>query len=216
MNNEYLILAADAKESHRLQDELWAPSRNVLTVKSIHRGTLMGAGGVDVYYTDGALDALVRSAGEHGPTVTGAAIYVEADRAWRAWRRARPYLGAVRPLEAWLHLHEASREELVERRLDGSMVIAAHRHVSREQLDAARFPLDLVNHARAEVAAAVRNGARDRLIRIAPSRVIVGDFVQQDGSVRAAATWTARPAAERRVPEWLVSGLDAPSRAGVE
>lgn len=214
MNTDYLILAGDAKESHRLQNELWVPSRNVVTVKSIHRGILMGAAGKDVYYTDAALDALVRSAGEYGPAVTGSEIYLEADRAWRAWRRARPYFASVRPLEAWLHLHEASLEELAERQLNVA-IIAATRTLSRAQLDAARHPLDLVNYTRAEVAAAVRNGARDRLIRIASSRVVVQELDGPDG-VTVTAAWTALPAAERCVPVWLVSGLDAPSSVGVE
>lgn len=208
-NNSYRILAEHAKESHQLQDTLWVPSGNIATVATLHRGGLAGFGG-DLYYTDGALDALVRSAGDQSPAV-GAAIYAAADRPWAAWRRIRPQLASARPLEAWLHLHETSREELAERGVE-SMFTAARAITT---LSSTQARLNLVNYTRQEVAAAVRVAARDRLVRIAPRRIVIAeDWLEDRVVVRA--TWTALPAADRVLPAWMAGALDHVSSGGVE
>lgn len=197
---EYLILTANATESHRLQNERWIPSANLIPVSLLGRGILTGGGvDADLFYTDAALDALVRSAAVNGIT-------------WQEWRVARGRFATVRPFDAWEYLHEASLEELEDRERLNLAIITS---VVRLRAAAPTLSyLDLVNLERRHMAAAVRAAAADRLVRIAPGRVVVTE--EQDGEeVTVRATWRALPAAGRKIPDWLINGLDNQSMAGV-
>lgn len=220
MKDDYIVLAANAVEGNRLRNNHWVPSKRVATVPTLHRGALAGFAG-DVFYTDAALELLVDDAqlrdtgqvsmdpdsGKHSP------IMAEG-RNWRAWRTARRSLRSVHPFEAWLHLYEASQEELAERRM-GFVSLVSQATIPAEQLEYRMYPLDLINARRLECSAAVRAEAANRLVRIAPSRVVVTEHQSPAGDVTVSATWTARAAANRAIPSWLVSGLDLQSSAGV-
>lgn len=199
---EYIILTGSAIESNRLQHLRWIPSANLVPVTMLAMGGLRGHRGIgdlDLYYTDGALDALVRSASVDG-------------RAWQEWRVLRPMFASVRPYEAWEYLNESTREELEERSRSGLAVLSSQTIIPAA---APTFSyLDLVNFERRHCAAAVRSAAADHLIRVAPGRVVVTEE-QALNQVIIRATWTALPAADRKAPEWLAGGLDAKSTAGV-
>jgi hypothetical protein len=150
------------------------------------------------------MDALVESAGA-AREFKGAAAYVEADTAWRHWARHRSSF-KVLPFSAWVHLNETSLEELTQRGIPDSAVLHAHYIVSREQVEAAR--VDVVGRYRQQAAAAVRAHAARRLIRIAPERVVVVDAQVDNGDTVVTAHWGAVPAAARKIPEWIVNGLD--------
>lgn len=209
-DNSYLILAVNAREANRLQNELWVPSRNIVNVSTLHR-SLAGVAGGDVYYTDDALAALVEDAElrDSGHTVsgTGSPAIMEEGKNWRRWREVRPRLRSVHPLEAWVHLHETSIEELEVRRM-GFVTMGAQAVLPADQLEATDNPLALINLHRAQCAAAVRAGAANRLVRIAATRVVVSEDQAPDGSVTIRAEWSAKWAADRAVPSWLVSGLE--------
>lgn len=214
-DDSYLIIAANARESHRLQNNLWVPSRNILSAATLHR-SLRGYAGLDVYYTDDALEALVEDA-EFRPTG-----FVDDDnqpimrqgRNWVTWSRLRPGLRSVRPLEAWIHLHETPREELEARRM-GFITLHAQKTLPPATDGDQLSRLNAVNLARAEVSAAVRDTARDRLVRVAASRVLVKEIPAPSGRLVVSASWTARAAAERVAPSWLVGGLDHESTVKV-
>lgn len=214
-DDSYLIIAADAKESHRLQDRLWVPSRNIITVTSLYRN-LRGVAGIDVYYTDDALAALVEDAElrHTGRYCPDGEPEMDQGRNWRTWSWVRPKLSAVRPLEAWVHLHESSLEELEERRM-GFVTLHSQVMVAPDTPDALLSWVNTINLARAQVAAAVRDTAQDRLIRLASSRIRLDENTLEDGRVLVSASWTARPAAERVAPRWLVGGFDSQSTVKV-
>lgn len=193
---EYIILTASAAEGRLLEQLRWIPAANLVPVTR-----LAGLRGrrVDVFYTDGALDALVRSAAVDG-------------RAWDDWRELRRGVLSVRPFEAWEYLHETSQEELIERGRGRLAVLSSVTHVSAAQRSLS--VIDLINFERRHCAADVRTRAADHLVRIAPGRVLVTES-QYGGVVEIRATWTALAAAARKAPEWLVSGLDTESTSGV-
>lgn len=201
MRNDYMILTGSAIESNRLQQTRWIPSANLAPATLLGgRGVHLAAPGWDLFYTDAALDVLVRSANLEG-------------REWAAWREARHMFKSVRPLEAWEFLHETSREELLERDRMGLEFITI-----TSTLDAAAptlSHLDLVNFERRHCAAALKAKAADHLIRVAPRRIIVTEE-QTLNRVTVRATWAALNAADRAVPGWLLDGLDTTSMAGVE
>lgn len=206
----YVILTASAIESNRLQQERWIPSANLVPVTLLHRGVLAGLtdhGNTDLFYTDGALDALVTSAARVVPNY-GAAMYAAADVPWLAWRAARGLFRTVRPMEAWEWLHEASLEELEERGRSGLAVISSVTRLASAAVSMSY--LDLINYERRHCAADVRAKAADRLVRIAAGRIVVTEE-QVLNEVIIRATWTALPAADRKAPEWLVNGTDTPA-----
>jgi hypothetical protein len=197
----YTILTASAVESNRLQQARWIPGANLVPVSLVGRKALRGLTG-DLFYTDFALDALVRSAAADG-------------REWAEWRDASRHLSSVRPYEAWEYLHEASQEHLAERNRSRLAVLGVTTHVPADKPTLSH--LDLLNFERRHAAAAVRAKAADHLIRIAPGRVLVTE-AQWGGVVEIRATWTALPAAQRKAPDWLmdVNQLDNQSSvAGV-
>lgn len=197
----YIILTASTAESIRLQQTRWIPESRLMTAGSMAHGKLRGIDAADLYYTDGALDALVRSAAFEG-------------KAWSEWRAARSAItGAVRPYEAWEYLHEASQEHLAERNRSRLMVLSDVSHVDADRPTLSH--LDLLNFERRHCAAAVRAKAADRLVRIAPRRIIVTE-AQYGGVIEIRATWTALPAAQRKAPDWLIDGaqLDTESSRG--
>lgn len=224
--NQYAILTADARESDRLQRELFIPSTHLHPVSILPK--LSGfqrdaAAGKHLYYTDDAVDALVRSAG----TETGYNWVAEEYATltpWRAWRANRTRFASVRPLEAWLYLNETTQEELTERYRGRNIAAGAYTTIEAYQripANRATFShLDLVNLERRRVAAMVRAHAADRLIRIAPARIVLTET--DNGTDEDAATvltirarWEALPAADRKVPDWLVNGLGETSRLQV-
>lgn len=196
---EYIILTGNAQESNRLQGSRWIPSANLTPVSRLGRHGLRGFAG-DLFYTDAALDALVRSAAAGG-------------RDWEEWRTVRRSVNSVRPYEAWEFLHESSQEELIGRNRGRLAVLSAVSHVTAGR--ATLSHLDLINFERRHCVAAVKAHAADHLVRIAPGRILVTES-QYGGVVEIRATWTARPAAARKAPEWLMDGLDTKSMAGVE
>lgn len=184
----YMILTASAAESAKLQDERWIPEAHLVPVHAVAKGALRGLHAADLYYTDGALDVLVRSAAVEG-------------KAWAEWRAARSaIIGAVRPYEAWEFLHEASIEHLAGRNRSRLAVLSSVTHVAADR--PTHSHLDLLNFERRHCAADVRNKAADHLVRIAPRRIIVTES-QYGGVVEVRATWTALPAAQRKAPDWL-------------
>ena len=197
---EYIILTASAVESNRLQQTRWVPSANLAPVSLMARGALRGVTqGTDLFYTDGALDALVRSASVEG-------------REWEEWREGRHRVASVRPYEAWEYLNETTLEELVERRRPAYAQLNNFTH-----LEAGRPTLsylDLLNFERRHTAAALRAHAADNLLRVAPGRVIVTES-QEGNRVTIRASWHALRAEERKAPEWLINGLEAKPMAGV-
>lgn len=196
----YIILTASAIESNRLQRERWIPSANLVPLAGLVRELRGDVTGRDLFYTDGALDALVRSAAVEG-------------REWKLWREGNQRFNSVRPYEAWEYLHEASVEHLAGRNRARLALLSVVSHVPADRPTLSQ--LDLVNFERRHCAAAVKNKAADHLVRIAPGRIIVTE-AQWGGVVEVRATWTALPAALRTAPGWLISGLDSKSMAGVE
>jgi hypothetical protein len=183
----YTILTASAVESNRIQQTRWASGSCLVPVSLLGRKALRGITG-DLFYTDAALDALVRSADVEG-------------REWEEWRNIRHAFASVRPYEAWEYLHEASAEHLAERGRSRLAVLNVVTHIPADR--PTHSYLDLINFERRHAAAAVKAKAADHLIRIAPRRVIVTE-AQYGGVVEVRATWTALPAAHRKAPEWLV------------
>lgn len=186
--NAYIILTANAQESTRLQNERWISPASLMAVGSLARGAIRGHAELDVFYTDGALEALVRSAAVEG-------------KAWQEWRTARQVYGNVRPFEAWEYLHETSLEELAKRDRLRLTILSSVAHVAADR--PTHSHLDLLNLERRHCAADVRTKAADHLVRIAPGRVLVTE-AQYGGVIEIRATWTALPAAQRKAPEWLV------------
>lgn len=215
--NQYAILTADARESDRLQRELFIPSNHLHPVSILNRSsafTRAADAGMALYYTDDAVDALTRSAGEQ----TGYNWVAEEDATvtpWRAYRSNRTRFSSVRPLEAWLHLYETCQEELQERYRHRNIAAGAYSVIeSFQRIKVARASLsylDLVNLERRRVASMVRAHAADRLIRIAPARIVLTETPNDtDTMLTIRARWEALPAAERKVPEWLVNGMETP------
>lgn len=194
----YTILTASAIESNRLQQTRWIPGAHLAPVSLLGRKALSGITG-DLFYTDGALDALVRSAAAEG-------------REWDAWRGIRHQFTAVRPYEAWEYLHEASQEHLAERGRARLAVLNVTSHIPADR--PTHSHLDLINFERRHCAAAVRNKAADHLVRIAPGRVLVTE-AQYGGVVEIRATWTALPAAQRKAPDWLVDAHQLDNESSV-
>lgn len=190
--SSYIILTASAIESNRLQQTRWIPGANMAPVSLLGRKALRGVTG-DLFYTDGALDALVRSAAADG-------------REWNEWREMRQRFNTVRPYEAWEFLHEASREHLAERDRSRLALLTVTSHVPADRPTLSH--LDLINFERRHCAAAVKAKAVDHLVRIAPRRILITE-AQYGGVVEVRATWTALAAQDRKVPEWLIGGLDA-------
>ena len=196
--NSYTILTASAVESNRLQQTRWIPGANLAPVSLLGRKALRGITG-DVFYTDAALDALVRSAGVEG-------------REWEEWRNVRPNLGNVRPYEAWEYLHEASLEHLADRDRSRLAVLSAVSHVAADR--PTHSHLDLLNFERRHCVTAVKHKAIDHLVRIAPLRILVTES-QYGGVVEVRATWTALPAAQRKAPDWLVDAHQLDNESSV-
>lgn len=184
----YTILTGNAVESARILNTRWAPAGNLMSVGTMARGGLRHHLG-DVFYTEAALEALVRSAAVEG-------------KAWQEWHAFRhAHAGAIRPYEAWEYLYEESLESLAARgrsrlaRLDSVVHVPADRP--------SLSYVDLINFERRHQAAAVRAKAADHLIRIAPGRVLVTE-AQYGGVVEIRASWTALHEDQRKAPGWLI------------
>lgn len=200
MPNSYSILTADVRESNRLRNEYWIHAgANMIPVQGIRRHGLRGFP-EDLFYTDAAMDALVEDAHAHGD-IHG--------RIWPRWREVRHRFNVL-PFAAWLHLNESSLEELSQRGIPGAAMLDIQYLIGAAELEAAH--VDTLGRLRRKAAGAIRDQAVRRLVRIAPERIVVSDFQVENGDTMVTAHWAALPAAERKVPDWILNGLDNESR----
>lgn len=204
MKHELTILTADARESNQVRNRYWIHSgARTVPVRTIVAQGLRGAPR-DLFYTDGAVDALVEDAAQDGPL-------------WAAWRQHRPRF-TVAPLEAWLYLNETSLEELAARRIPELAAIDYQYHLPAEMMEAAAANgFDVVGRIRSRLYTRIREAAERRLVRVAPGRIVITEQEQARlGGVLVRGSWHALPAAERKAPEWLFNALDVESRVDAQ